>query len=260
MVKISIIITTYNQEKYIAQAIESVLAQKDCPKYEIIIGNDFSIDKTGQIVEEYQKKYPNIIRVLKRDKNLGMLCNLKDCFENCSGEYIAILEGDDYWIDPFKLKKQYYLLSKKDNALLCFNDVYLKYDNDESLKEHLKKIKKKLKNKITFEELVKYGNPIGNFSCCMYRKKALKYIPKSYWENKENADWLFNLYLLDISDGIYLNERCSVYRINSYGLWSSMSSQEKLYLVVKALNEYNRLFKYKYIKIFMKRLACIIKV
>lgn len=260
MTKISIIITTYNQEEYISQAIESVLMQQYCPEYEIVIGNDCSTDNTGLIIEDYRKKYPDKIKVLYRNKNLGMLHNLKDCFENCSGEYIAILEGDDYWIDNEKLRKQYDLLSKKNDALLCFNDIYLKYNNEENLKEHLKGIKKKIKNKISFEELVKYGNPIANFSCCMYRKKALKYIPESYWENKENADWLFNLYLLDVADGIYLKDRCSVYRINDKGIWSSLSSEEKCYLIIKAINEYNKLFNYKYTKIFMKQLVCIIKV
>ena len=113
---ISVVVTTYNQEKYIEEALEGILMQKDCPDFEIIIGNDCSTDFTGEIIEKYSKKYPDIIKVLPRTRNLGMQLNLKDCFKNCSGDYIAICEGDDYWIDCHKLKKQYELLKNSNES------------------------------------------------------------------------------------------------------------------------------------------------
>ena len=255
---ISVIVTTYNHENYIEKALESILMQKDCPEFEIVIGNDCSTDNTGKIIENYASKYPQI-KVLTRDKNLGMLYNFKNCFENCSGNYIAILEGDDYWHDDQKLKKQYELL-KNSEALFCFNDIYLLEKEGEPYKKHVENAKKTLNGKITAKQHIELGNPIANFSCCMYKKEALKYIPETYWEDKDNADWLFNLYILDQKDGIYLNERCSVYRINEMGLWSRLANEEREFALIKAINNYNKYFNYKYKESFYKRLSQIVSI
>lgn len=98
--------TTYNHEKYIAQAIESALMQDTNFDYEIVIGEDCSTDRTREIVTGLQKKYPSKFRLLLHEKNLGMIPNFVQTLNACSGEYIAILEGDDYWTDPLKLQRQ----------------------------------------------------------------------------------------------------------------------------------------------------------
>ncbi len=108
---------TYNHEKYIAQAIEGVLMQKTDFPVELVIGDDCSTDRTGAICREFFDQNPQSIRILKRDRNLGMMPNLVDVLENCRGKYIATCEGDDYWIDPEKLQKQIdFLLSNSHYA------------------------------------------------------------------------------------------------------------------------------------------------
>ena len=97
---------TYGHEIYIRQAIDSILMQKVSFKYEIIIGEDKSPDNTRDVLLEYKVKYPEIFNLLLRDENLGPTMNSYDVFMKCKGKYIAILEGDDYWTDPFKLTKQ----------------------------------------------------------------------------------------------------------------------------------------------------------
>lgn len=103
--KVSTCIITYNHEDYIEDCIKGALAQK-ISKHEIVIGDDCSADKTSQICQKYQSKYPDIIKYYRRKKNLGMIGNWIKTIKQCKGKYIALCEGDDYWTDPIKLQKQ----------------------------------------------------------------------------------------------------------------------------------------------------------
>lgn len=103
---VSIVMIAYNLENYIGEAIDSVLAQKVNFCYELVIGEDCSTDNTLQIAMEYQSRYPDKIKVLKREKNLGLTPNCIDTHNHCQGKYIALLDGDDYWTDENKLQMQ----------------------------------------------------------------------------------------------------------------------------------------------------------
>ena len=109
-IEISIIMTTYNQEMYVEKAIQSALNQKTDFYYEILIGDDFSTDNTKEICLTYAQKFEDIITLDSRTKNIGLINNYADLIKKAQGKYIAILEGDDYWIDLYKLQKQYNFL------------------------------------------------------------------------------------------------------------------------------------------------------
>ncbi len=116
---------TYNHEKYIAQAIESALMQKTNFDYEIVIGEDCSTDGTREIVKYYAEKYPEKIRAIFNEKNLGMIPNFINTLNKCRGKYIAMLEGDDYWTDPYKLQKQVDFLESHPDYGLVHTDCDL---------------------------------------------------------------------------------------------------------------------------------------
>lgn len=120
--KVSISLISYNHEMYIAKAIESVLCQKTDFAFEIVISNDASTDGTGAIIEEYAEKYPEIIRFKNRTENLGLVKNAMQTISDCSGEYIALLEGDDYWADDLKLQKQCDFLDSNRDCSFCFTN------------------------------------------------------------------------------------------------------------------------------------------
>jgi len=103
---VSVSIITYNQEAYIAEAIESVLCQKTSFPFELVIGEDCSTDRTPEIVESYRARYPHIIRVLPNEGRLGASKNGVRTFMACRGDYIAFLDGDDYWTCEEKLERQ----------------------------------------------------------------------------------------------------------------------------------------------------------
>lgn len=103
---VSIVMIAYNVEKYIADAIDSVLSQKVDFKYELVIGEDCSTDNTLKIALDYEGQHPEKIKVLRRNKNLGLTPNCIDTHNKCKGKYIALLDGDDFWTNEYKLQKQ----------------------------------------------------------------------------------------------------------------------------------------------------------
>lgn len=103
---VSIIMLTYNHEKYVAEAIESVLAQKTNHRYELLIGDDCSTDNTRDIIQGYSTKYPEKIKSVFNPVNIGCTANLQQMYKKATGKYIAYLEGDDKWISDEKLQKQ----------------------------------------------------------------------------------------------------------------------------------------------------------
>lgn len=118
---VSVRMITYNHEPYIRQAIEGVMMQKTDFEFELVIGEDCSQDKTREICFEYQKKYPDKIRVLWWHENVSKLGgNGRRVSAHCRGDFIAFCEGDDYWIDPLKLQKQVDVMRKNTNVGLCF--------------------------------------------------------------------------------------------------------------------------------------------
>ncbi|MBE3141066.1 MAG: glycosyltransferase, partial [Thermoplasmata archaeon] len=121
--KVSVLMITYNQEQYIGQAIESVLAQRVNFAYELVIGEDCSTDGTREICGTYLERYPEKIHLHRRGKNLGIVPNFVQTFAECRGEYIAILEGDDYWTDPYKLQKQIDFMVSDTDCTLVFHSV-----------------------------------------------------------------------------------------------------------------------------------------
>jgi len=121
--KLSVCFITYNHEKFIRQALESVLMQQCDFDFEVVIGNDCSTDGTTRIVEEFAAAYPGKIRLNIFEKNVGMTANWLSTISACKGEYIAMLEGDDYWTDVHKLQKQVVFLDGNPSYSLVAHDL-----------------------------------------------------------------------------------------------------------------------------------------
>ena len=109
---VSVAVITYNMERYLRPLLDSILKQKVNFEYEIVIDDDCSPDNSRKIIKEYQEKYPDIIKTSFRNKNVGGSRNMYDVMQQCSGKYIAILEGDDFWEDEEKLQYQVEFLEK----------------------------------------------------------------------------------------------------------------------------------------------------
>src|SRR5690606_25688557 len=122
---VSIVCITYNHEDFIADTIESFLMQQTNFKFEILIHDDASTDKTADIIKAYEKQYPHLIKPIYQTENQyskGVPVEIFN-FERAKGKYIAQCEGDDYWIDPFKLQKQIDYLEKHPQCSLVFHSA-----------------------------------------------------------------------------------------------------------------------------------------
>lgn len=129
---IAVCITTYNHELYIAQCIDSVLSQKIDQPVTLYIGEDCSTDNTRNICIAYHEQYPEKIKLLLQDENLGLVKNtfqILNKIEQDEIKYIAMLDGDDYWVDDYKLQKQFDFLENNPNYGLVHTNISLSVNN-----------------------------------------------------------------------------------------------------------------------------------
>lgn len=165
---VSIRTSTYNHGPYIKQCIEGILMQKTDFPFEYIIGEDFSTDETRGIVFEYARKFPNVIRVITADYNVGSKANGRRCINACRGKYMAICEGDDYWIDPLKLQKQVDFLENNPEYVLVYTDAEkVNADSKKILRNSLKGISGNITENFFYK-----GNPVITATVC-YRYEYL---------------------------------------------------------------------------------------
>ncbi|MCH5319386.1 MAG: glycosyltransferase family 2 protein [Paramuribaculum sp.] len=120
---VSVIILTYNQQATIARTIESVLAQREAPDFEIVIGEDCSTDSTREICERYAERFPGKIRLLPQEPNKGLTRNYRDCFLESRGKYITDCPGDDIWTDPLFLKKATDILESLVDVSIVYSGI-----------------------------------------------------------------------------------------------------------------------------------------
>lgn len=127
-IMVSIRCTAYNHEKYIRDALEGFVMQKTNFRFEAIVHDDASTDGTAAIIREYAEKYPDIIKPIYETENQyskhdGSLTKIMN--EACKGKYIALCEGDDYWIEPYKLQKQVDFLESSPDYSMCWTDAFV---------------------------------------------------------------------------------------------------------------------------------------
>ena len=243
---VCVVVITYNQERYIAECLESILSQEGDFKIELIIGDDCSTDNTMKIIRKTAGSISDNkieVKILTTDKNIGMTKNLQRCFNACEGSYIAVCEGDDYWIDPKKLQKQINFLQLHPECAFCFNDIYMyfqergefvKYDLQQQLDADV----------ITTEALV-VDYYIGNLSCCMYDAQFMNRIPKSLFD-LYIGDWMFNIYYSQFGKIGHVKEIMSVYRKHVEGVWAGGDPKKLNLFLWEKIEEYNRFLNFKY--------------
>ncbi|WP_292858780.1 glycosyltransferase [Nostoc sp. LPT] len=243
-----------------AQAIESVLMQKVGFEYELVIGEDCSTDNTRQIVIEYQRKYSDKIRLLLPEVNLGAHKNFLNTFKACQGQYLAILEGDDYWTSNEKLQKQVDFLDKNLDFAICFHNVLVFWqDNSHSPAIFLHNQPKTS----TIENLL-----INNFistPSVMYRAGLVQEFPDWFYE-QSMGDWTFHILNAQHGKIGYIDEVMSAYRVHAKGVWSSKSRESQLKETIRMLDtiKYNLSSQYQAIintsiNFFSQQLASFLK-
>jgi len=240
-VKVSVLMLTYNHEPFIAQAIESVLMQRTRFPYELVIGEDCSTDGTREIVRRYAEKHPDIIRPLFREQNLGGHRNFVDTLAHCRGEYVALLEGDDYWTDPYKLQKQVEFLDTHPGCALCFHKVLVVHD-DKSRAPYVFE-PKYLKQTYTLKDYL--GSDFLQTGSIMLRSSLIGDYPIWYYQ-LPIGDWGLVTFLAEHGDLGYIDELMGVYRIHAGGVWSAAQRFVQLQRKIQTLTMINVHLRFRY--------------
>lgn len=128
--KVSVVSTTHNQQAYVRDTLDGFLAQRVDFPMEVIVADDASTDATPRIIQDYADRHPNLFRPILRSRNVGLNANLTGALSAARGEYIALCEGDDYWVDPLKLTKQVALLDEDPDTTVCFHPVQVVWTHE----------------------------------------------------------------------------------------------------------------------------------
>lgn len=241
---VSVCVQTYNHENYIRSCLDSILDQKTDFKFEIIISEDQSSDKTRDICIQYAKKHPEKIKLYlnSRENNIkvdgdptGNFTTLYNLY-SAKGKYIAFCEGDDFWNDPLKLQKQYNFMETHSSYSLCYHDYEIVNDFGQIINsDKANPLKKDLKEE---ELLYPFIHPA---TLTIFFRSYFKVFPQHITEVLTFDVFLYTL-LGDKGQGKYLKDIAPArYRIHNKGLWSERNIEDKL----KAkINTYNKISKY----------------
>lgn len=236
-IMVSIACITYNHEKFIAKALQGFVSQKTSYKLEIIIADDHSTDSTPTIIKDYYKRYPELIKPILRDLNIGSRKNALETLRMCNGDYIALCEGDDFWIDDRKIQKQVDFLENNPGFVMCTHNVKVEFDNV----ARINPLKKPLKVS-KFEDIVSYGHFIPTLSV-VYRKSALPDIPKWYLE-AVSGDILLELLVLNKGKNYFMDDVMGVKRKHPGGITQKRKNINKNVNIFKDIEIYKKLNKY----------------
>lgn len=225
---LSVICTTYNQEKFIRQCLDGFVMQKTNFKFEVIIHDDASTDKTPEIIKEYQTKFPDIIKPIFQSENQfskSVPIFKKYIYPKVKGKYVALCEGDDYWTDPNKLQKQVDFLESNPEYSLCFHPVKFIYE-DKLNKTNIHPSKKFLSQDLTLEKLLKTNFIQTNSVVYRWRfnNEDVQYVIP---DGIIPGDWYLHLCHAKVGKIGALKDVMSVYRRHSGGVWSDTDATNK---------------------------------
>ena len=256
---VSIICHTYNQENYIADAIESFLMQKTNFDYEVLIHDDASTDDTARIIKKYEKLYPDIIKPIYQSENQyskGVPIGIKYQFPRIKGKYVAYCEGDDYWTDEYKLYKQVEALEKHPECDVCAHAAFIvKADSKEIIGEMKPSI-----NNVIFNvgDVIQGGGDFVATNSLMFRKQNIVH-PSKFYEFY-TIDYALQIQGSLRGGMIYLSENMAAYRNFAKGSWTEkMYNNPQLFInsynkVIKMLEIVNEETGGKYSKVILNRI------
>lgn len=240
--KLSVMIITYNHERFIAQALESVLAQRVNFDYEVVVGEDCSTDRTREILMDFHRRHPDKVVPLLRNHNLGGRGNLLGTLAACRGEYVALLEGDDFWIFKDKLQKQAdFLDAHPDYALCCHRAQVL---DEAGTWKYGSVFPSILAGTYTVQNLLE-GNFIMTGSM-VFRREAAGSLPDWFRKTSPPGDWPFCAIIATRGKIRFMDEAMSVYRVHSGGLWSIQTEPVRFRKVVRMLRVLDKHLEFRY--------------
>ena len=241
--KLSVLVLTYNHEKYIRQALDSVIMQQQDFEVEVIIADDFSQDSTREIARQYDAQFHNV-RLLPAERNIGITKNIRRGMAACRGKYIAMIEGDDFWISPKKLSIVARFLDNHPECSFCFHRL-IKYDEtSDTASVHPVIETPEDFSLFTASDLAR-GNFIGGLSTCTYRREVIDNLDPELWKLKVR-EWPFNIVVAQQGPCAYLPDLLSIYRAHRGGIYSKKTLAEQTEILLEIMESYNKYLDFKF--------------
>lgn len=235
--KVDILIVTYNQQDFIAKAIESILEQKVNFTYRINIADDFSSDKTREIILRYKEKYPDVINLILAEKNHSAKKNFINGTKYLLADYIACLDGDDYWCNNLKLQKQIDFLDNNPDFVACAHNTLMLDDIRDNVQA---KIRRKIDDVFTIQDFLD-GSASFHSSSFVFRNVFHGNIPKLQ-EHEKSEDLFFAILHAKYGKVKYIDEIMSVYRMHGKGEWTSLNEESQLQKAVVLMQHIHDVF------------------
>lgn len=236
---LTVCLITYNHEKFVAQAIESILMQETNFQWKLVIADDCSTDSTRKIVSKYKEKFSEKIHLIYQETNLGPAQNFIDLITYPVSKYIAYLEGDDYWTDPYKLQKQVDFLETNPEFAMTFHKVKIYNEIEHKFEEDT--INDLTKEDTNLQDLLR-GNYIRTVSAVIRNTSQLASLIDKI-KTATPGDWLLFIIIASTGKIKYMNQEMAVYRISYSGVWSTIDNKQRKYHK-ELLNGYEFLYKF----------------
>ena len=220
---VSVVMITYGHEKYIKQAIESVLLQEANFEIELIISNDCSPDNSHVIIADLVSNYKDNIKIRYTNhlSNIGAIKNFNFAVKQCAGKYIALCEGDDYWTDPTKLQQQFDFMEQHPDYIMCCHDRNVVDEQNNILIKNQQTTKV---DKDTFVQTLFYRNI--SFDDLFY----------TYFEQAKNGDTFLIYRLHQLGKTHYFDFNGACYRVSDAGVWSKVSDEKRFEMSISSLD------------------------
>jgi glycosyltransferase involved in cell wall biosynthesis len=247
--KVSVLTRTFNHERFISQCIESALMQETTLPYEIVVADDASTDGTPSIVRDYASRFPGRVIPILRTRNLGGVENFVSAYHACRGDFVAFLEGDDYWTSPDKLEKQVRYLMERPDCSMCAHAMTVVYADEEREPVDAHPFHK---DTATLEELLE--NDFVYTSAAMLRREIFTdFAPWVYESDVED----FPLWVIAAGRGLigYLDELLGCYRVHKDGIWSRLDPVRQVEKTIWVYDKINADLNFDYDPILRRMLA-----
>ena len=226
---VTVCIVTYNQEKWIRQTLDSVLAQNTKYPFEVIIGEDHGTDGTRAICQEYANKNENVT-LLPLAPNLGVTANWIRCIQAGSGKYIMTCAGDDWWHNPNKIQLQVDFMEQHLERVLCHTDVDEYYENDGTLKESVKQSIGLVPPEGKIQRKILHGQDhVSAVTMCIRRATFEEHVPADEFAKRRfpREDWPTLLVMAAYGDILYIPISTATYRVGQESI-TRTSDYEKV--------------------------------
>ncbi len=238
--KVEVLLVTYNHEEFVLEALDSIAAQV-VPEYDlrILVADDVSTDGTLNVVSEWGQSHPELeLKILPSSDRLGITMNYARAIASSSADFIAVLEGDDFWLRPDKLSQQLSVFENRPDVSMVSCRFMAHGASDVSAFVAPVIGTESFVSFLDSDSLAR-DNFIGTFSCCVYRGSLLRAVPAEIFETVA-YDWAINMYLSTLGNVGFVPIVGTYYRQHSAGTWSTSNDRQKADALTALIPVYRR--------------------